>query len=298
MLTTLHLLQERGGALQLVVGGVDGRLRLLDATTGKATGKSSTTHDDKVGALTVGEGLNGEAVLASGGADCSVLLWDARSSLAKPVATLGGDTEMGPVRSLLCAPGGRLLAGDDGNNLKSFDLRKLDAPLARVRNSAFAHEDAQCALALGQGGALLAAAAELSDDAPPSGEGRQYLTDRLDGCVHVFVPRTVGWEYRSTLADETGLISSIAIANTVSAPDLPSPLRCASLIGALLLCQAEDEEVMAFGSFDSTVRPIPTAPRKKAAHGGVPYMYGAGARVAASGQRCRGWRRGSNRGFF
>ena len=269
MLTTLHLLQERGGALQLVVGGVDGRLRLLDATTGKATGKSSTTHDDKVGALTVGEGLNGEAVLASGGADCSVLLWDARSSLAKPVATLGGDTEMGPVRSLLCAPGGRLLAGDDGNNLKSFDLRKLDAPLARVRNSAFAHEDAQCALALGQGGALLAAAAELSDDAPPSGEGRQYLTDRLDGCVHVFVPRTVGWEYRSTLADETGLISSIAIANTVSAPDLPSPLRCASLIGALLFVPGGGRGGDGVWLLRLDRTPHPHSTTKKAAHGGV-----------------------------
>ena len=132
----------------------------------------------------------------------------------------GDDASIQPARAVSVAelvPGQpALLAGDDGNNLKSFDLRKLDAPIARVRNSAFEHEDAQCALALGQGGALLAAAAELSDDAAPSGEGRQYLTDRLDGCVHVFVPRTVGWEYRSTLADETGLISSIAVGSTVS----------------------------------------------------------------------------------
>jgi hypothetical protein len=38
---------------------------------------------------------------------------------------------------------------------------------------------------------------------------RSYLTDRLDGCLHLFTRRREAWEYRATLADETGLISCV-----------------------------------------------------------------------------------------
>jgi hypothetical protein len=149
---------------------------------------------------------------------------------------------MGPVRSLAFSGSDTLLCGDDGNNIKAFDLRHTSRPLQRVRNSAFAHEDAQCALfvsATGQcwpggGGTVFAAAAELADDdddddTDPVDDGkggtagRTYLSDRLDGCIHVFAPRPSGtWEYRSTLADETGLISSVSVLGSAGAYPLIS----------------------------------------------------------------------------
>lgn len=139
------------------------------------------------------------------------------------------------MRSLAFSGSDTLLCGDDGNNIKAFDLRHTSRPLQRVRNSAFAHEDAQCALfvsATGQcwpggGGTVFAAAAELADDedddetvedAKGGTASRTYLSDRLDGCIHVFAPRPSGtWEYRSTLADETGLISSVSVLGSAGA---------------------------------------------------------------------------------
>jgi hypothetical protein len=133
------------------------------------------------------------------------------------------------VRSLASSSSDTLLCGDDGNNIEAFDLRHTS------RTSAFAHEDAQCALFVsvtgqcwpGGGGTVFAAAAELADDDDENGKGatagRTYLSDRVDGCIHVFAPRPSStWEYPSMPADETGLISSVSVLGSAGAYPLIS----------------------------------------------------------------------------
>ena len=57
------------------------------------------------------------------------------------------------MRSLAFSGADTLLCGDDGNNLKVFDLRHVSRPLRKIRNTAFAHENAQCAVSVQQSGA-------------------------------------------------------------------------------------------------------------------------------------------------
>ena len=53
--------------------------------------------------------------------------------------------------------------------------------------------------------------------------GRTYLSDHVDGCIHVFAPRPSStWEYRSMPADETGLISSVSVLGSAGAYPLIS----------------------------------------------------------------------------
>jgi WD40 repeat protein len=227
--TPLTAARFNGAGTTLMVGAVDGKLRLMDAEKGKVLGKSSAEHTEKVNCL----GEHGQ-ILASGGADCVVKLWDARADLSRGATTsleAPADSAMGPVRALCFVGGGsEVMCGDDGNSLKIFDIRRPDTPMRKLRNSQFAQEDAQCALLLTPNGTLIAGAAELADDDDvdddddgekqgASGTGAPadsgYLADRLDGCLHIFTPQFGAdcagstWDYHATLSDETKLISCV-----------------------------------------------------------------------------------------
>ena len=77
---TIALLHVCGGSDGGSRSGADGRLRLLDAGAGgKVIAKSETAHTEKIGAVACGGGAGPVgSLLASGGGDCVVKLWDAR----------------------------------------------------------------------------------------------------------------------------------------------------------------------------------------------------------------------------
>jgi WD40 repeat protein len=122
-------------------------VRVWDVATGHETAKLAG-HSASVRAVTFAPGRSGSRLLASGGADRSVVLWDL--SRRSPLALLQG--HKGTVRAIaFSADGATLATGSEDGEVKLWDV-----PSGRARGALVGHSDTVTCLAFSPRGALLA----------------------------------------------------------------------------------------------------------------------------------------------
>lgn len=125
-------------AAALVSGGADGRVRLYDVAGGRLV-SSLLCHSRAVRAVRLlqsglGGGLGGDRELvASGGADGAVCVWDPRAPGAAAAVRLAGPRGHAAPVSCVVEVGGLLATAGHDHDVLCWDLREPHAPALRLQ---------------------------------------------------------------------------------------------------------------------------------------------------------------------
>ncbi len=162
---------------RLALGSIDGRVRLIEMATGRVISEATSAHKGPVPALVFSP--DGK-LLASGGADRQICLWD--SAALKQLRTLKGSAY--EVRVLAFSPNGKLLASGSVTGL----VRLWDCETGDNISSHTGHTDTITSLAFSHDGKTLASG---SDDRTvklwdgENGQERGTLSSHSDRVAHI-----------------------------------------------------------------------------------------------------------------